>query len=85
MQPEQALTVREAAHFLQVSTTTIYAHARAGRIPAHRVGAALRFFASELMRETTFDPWARSPQSVASRSRRRSTSTGAIRNGARLK
>ena len=45
----------------------------------------LRFFVSELMRETTVDPWARSTQSAASRSPRRSISTGPIPIGVRLK
>lgn len=61
----QALTVSEAAIYLSVSPTTIYTHARSGRLPAHRVGRAWRFFATELNQATSHDPWARSPQSNA--------------------
>ena len=37
------LNAREAAAFLRVSTDTVYAEVRAGRLPHARLGRALRF------------------------------------------
>lgn len=67
----RALDVKEAAAFLNVSPTTIYAQARAGSIPAHRIGAAWRFFEHELRAGTVYDPWARNSLSMAAMKRRR--------------
>lgn len=60
-----ALTVKQAALLLQVSPTTIYAQARGGRIPAHRIGGSWRFFETELRRGTIHNPWERTAQSRA--------------------
>lgn len=66
-----AMTVKEAAAFLGLSPTTVYAQARGGVIPSHRFGNSWRFFASELQASNAFDPWARSTRSVAAQKRRR--------------
>lgn len=60
-----ALTVMQAAELLQVSPTTIYAQARGGKIPAHRIGGSWRFFEVELRTGTLHNPWERSAQSRA--------------------
>jgi excisionase family DNA binding protein len=83
MTANTALSVQQAAALLNVSTTTIYAQARAGTLPAHRIGAAWRFFESELLTSTRHDPWARSARSMAAVDRRRkpSVSSGNGRAG----
>ena len=68
---DTAMTVKEAASFLGLSTTTIYAQARGGVIPSHRFGKSWRFFATELQSASIFDPWARSTRSIAAQNRRR--------------
>ena len=45
---ERALTVSELAALLSMSQRTIYQHAAAGRIPALRIGGAVRFDPSEV-------------------------------------
>jgi excisionase family DNA binding protein len=60
-----ALTVKQAAELLQVSPTTIYAQARGGKIPAHRIGGSWRFFEVELRAGTKYNPWERSAHSRA--------------------
>ena len=62
---DPALTVRQAAALLQISPTTIYAQARGGKIPAHRIGGSWRFFEVELRTGTLYNPWERSAQSRA--------------------
>lgn len=61
----KALNVRQAAEYLSVSTSTIYAQARAGVLPAHRIGKSWRFFAAELNESTRIDPWIRSARSAS--------------------
>ena len=69
-----ALSVQQAAALLSVSPSTIYAHVRAGKLPAHRIGSAWRFFEAELLVSTRHDPWARSARSMSAVSRRRKQS-----------
>ena len=40
---DHALTVKELAPLLNVSTTSLYCKARAGRIPSYPLGGSVRF------------------------------------------
>jgi excisionase family DNA binding protein len=45
---EPLIGVREAADFLSISERRLYAFARAGQVPAYRVGGLWKFRESEL-------------------------------------
>lgn len=47
---EHALTVPEVSRLLSVSQRTIYQYAASGRIPALKIGSAIRFDPHELAR-----------------------------------
>lgn len=46
---DEVMTADEAACFLKVSTKTVLRHARAGELPAAKVGRAWRFRRSQLL------------------------------------
>ncbi len=69
---EEAVDVDEIARILHVSRDTIYARARAGEIPAFKVGRVWRFWPSEVreaLRPKPVDLWAQPPGSAAGRYR----------------
>ncbi|HZJ05989.1 MAG TPA: helix-turn-helix domain-containing protein [Nocardioidaceae bacterium] len=43
LKPPQAMTAEQLADYLQLGVSVIYREARAGRVPFHRFGRALRF------------------------------------------
>ena len=50
--PEDAVfTVQEVATYLRMKPVTIYKHAKAGKLPAFKVGASWRF------KKSTIDRW----------------------------
>ena len=50
--PEDAVfTVQELSGYLRMKPVTIYKHAKAGRLPAFKVGASWRF------KKSTIDRW----------------------------
>lgn len=50
--PDQLLTVEEAAALLQVKAGTLYAWVSRGKVPYRKVGALLRFHRGELLEWT---------------------------------
>ncbi len=46
--PEKLLTVPEAAEFLGMAPNTIYIWGREGKLPALKIGSAVRFRRSDL-------------------------------------
>jgi excisionase family DNA binding protein len=48
MSTEALLNVKEVAEFLQVNTTTVYAWAQSGQMPAIKLGRSWRFRRSDL-------------------------------------
>ncbi len=47
--PDEVLTAEEAARLLKVSTKTVLRQARAGELPAAKVGRSWRFRRSQLL------------------------------------
>ncbi len=52
----EILTVSEVAEYLRINPQTVYRKAKAGEIPAVRIGRAIRFRRSEL------DAWLKSQE-----------------------
>jgi len=48
MASDSLLSVKEVAEFLQVNTTTVYAWAQGGRMPAIKLGRSWRFRRADL-------------------------------------
>ena len=48
MSTESLLSVKEVAEFLKVNTTTVYAWAQGGRMPAIKLGRSWRFRRADL-------------------------------------
>lgn len=46
--PNDVMTVSEVAEYLRVNPQTVYRKAKAGELPAVRIGRAIRFRRSEL-------------------------------------
>jgi len=57
---DDTLTVKQLADKLNVHPNTVYAHVARGRIPAMRIGRALRFDLAEVKQALAgaSDPWA---------------------------
>ena len=51
MAEENVFTVQELASYLRMKPVTIYKHAKAGKLPAFKVGANWRF------KKSTIDRW----------------------------
>ncbi len=51
MSEENVFTVQELATYLRMKPVTIYKHAKAGKLPAFKVGANWRF------KKSTIDRW----------------------------
>ena len=51
MPEENVFTVQELATYLRMKPVTIYKHAKAGKLPAFKVGANWRF------KKSTIDRW----------------------------
>ena len=51
----EIMTVTEVAEYLRVNPQTVYRKAKAGELPAVRIGRAIRFWRQEL------EDWLRSP------------------------
>ena len=51
MPEENVFTVQELAAYLRMKPVTIYKHAKAGKLPAFKVGANWRF------KKSTIDRW----------------------------
>ena len=56
----EVMTVSEVAEYLRVNPQTVYRKAKAGELPAVRIGRAIRFRRSEL------DAWLKSLSSSSS-------------------
>jgi len=56
---DDTLTVKQLADKLNIHPNTVYAHVARGRIPAMRIGRALRFDLAEVKRALAgaSDPW----------------------------
>ncbi len=52
----EILTVAEVAEYLRINPQTVYRKAKAGEIPAMRIGRAIRF------RRTELDAWLKSKE-----------------------
>lgn len=50
--PEKFLSVKELAEVLGISSASVYQHARAGRLPHHRLGDRLLFRLDEVLDAT---------------------------------
>ncbi len=46
--PTEVMTVNEVAQYLRVNPQTVYRKAKAGELPAVRIGRAIRFRRAEL-------------------------------------
>lgn len=46
--PAEVMTVTEVAEYLRINPQTVYRKAKAGELPAVRIGRAIRFRRSEL-------------------------------------
>ena len=55
MLTDEVLTVSEVAEYLKINPQTVYHKAKAGKLPALRIGRAIRFRKAEL------DNWLRGP------------------------
>ncbi len=55
----EVMTVTEVAEYLRVNPQTVYRKAKAGEMPALRIGRAIRFRRAEL------DEWMKSNQTAA--------------------
>jgi len=51
MPEDTVFTVQELSNYLRMKPVTIYKHAKAGRLPAFKVGASWRF------KKSTIDRW----------------------------
>ena len=63
---EEAVTAAELAEVLRCSTEKVYRMARAGEIPAIRVGRSWRFYPTQVKEHLSpsTDTWARSSRSM---------------------
>lgn len=43
MENDQLMTISEVSHYLKLAPSTIYRHAREGKLPGRKIGGAWRF------------------------------------------